>query len=115
MERILMAFFTMLGLAFATLLGLTLAEHPLFPFRMDEVGWTSAWLLTTVGDYYTVAACLCGVIISTDGTQLGVAWSLAVCLLGSPFACAWIVWRLRSHGNLALVGVDDDFLYSAHR
>merc|ERR1712087_709658 len=97
------AFYSALGLCFFALLASTLMAHPLFPFRMDDVDWTAAWLLTTVGDFYTSTWCLCGVIIATDGVASGGLWSLAISLLGSPFACAWVSLRLHRHHSLRCV------------
>ena len=88
------AFYLILGLAFLALLGHTLLAQPLVPFRMDSLEWTSAWLLTTIGDYYVATLCLCGIIVATDGPAVGGAWTLAACLLGSPCACVWVAWRI---------------------
>ena len=107
-----------LGVGQLFLVTSTLLAHPLFPFQMGDIGWTSAWLLTTIGDYYTVTACLCGAIMYSDGFGVGVSWSLAVCLLGSPFACLWTVLRLWTHGNVAILAIDEDFNaypYAAHQ
>ena len=97
------AFYVVLGAAFATWLGHTLVVQPLFPFKLDDAAWASTWLLTTCGDYYTVCLCLSGVIVATDGWRVGGAWAALCCLLGSPFACVWVVLRLQHHGTLALL------------
>jgi hypothetical protein len=44
------------GLAFTGLLASTLWTHPLFPFQMEDLAWSNAWLLTTIGDYYALSA-----------------------------------------------------------
>ena len=98
--RVVAALYTLLGLSFFALLTATILAQPLFPFRMDDVGWTSSWLLTTIADYYTAALCLCGVIVATDGRIYGILWTLAICVLGSPFACLWLVLRLWSFHTL---------------
>ena len=96
----LAAAYSLLGLAFAAYLLATLSSFPLFPFRLADADWSSAWLLTTVADYYTSTFCLCGVIVATEGLQSGALWSLACCLLGSPFCCAWTVRQLWRRGSL---------------
>ena len=96
------AFYATLAVSFAALLARTLSAQPLFPFQPDDAAWCSAWLFTTVGDYYVSTFCLCGVILWTDGAVYGTAWTLACCLLGSPSACAWVILRLCKHRTLAL-------------
>ena len=106
---LLVAGFGLLGLGFGGWLLSTLIRYPLFPLQIDCAAegetcvWNRAWLLTTVLDYYTCALCLCAVIIQTEPRWwVGVAWSLGICCLGAPTACAWCgvqVWR---RGSLAL-------------
>ena len=103
----LIALYIALGVSFLAYLSLTLMAQPLFPFKLHDVDWSSAWLLTTVGDYYVSTFCLVGVILHTEGLAAGMLWSLATCLLGSPFACAWVAQRLWHHETLALVDADD--------
>ena len=105
------ALYAITGLAFAGLLARTLLAHPLFPFQLDDLGWSAAWLLTTVGDYYASSVCLCGVIVATDGPLRGGVWALLVLVLGSPWACAWTAVRLWTHHTLALVGDGEDGSY----
>ena len=107
--RVVAALYTLLGLSFFALLTATILAQPLFPFRMDDVGWTSSWLLTTIADYYAAALCLCGVIVATDGRIYGLLWTLAICVLGSPFACLWLVRRVWTHkAGLTLLGTAQD-------
>jgi hypothetical protein len=55
-----------------------------------------------VADFYGVALALCGIIIATEG-QKGIPWVLGVCILGSPVACAYMIFKLLQ-GNIALNG-----------
>ena len=109
--KVLMAVYVALGVGFGALLTSTLLAHPLFPFQLDDLGWSAAWLLTTVGDYYTSSICLVGVIVATDGPLRGGVWALLVLVLGSPWACAWTAVRLWTHHTLALVGDGEDGSY----
>ena len=96
------AFYAAVGLGFFALLAWTLIRQPLFPLQPSNAAWASAWLFTTVCDYYASTFCLCGVILATEGLLEGVVWSLACCLLGSPFGCAWVISRLWKHGTIAI-------------
>eukprot|EP01051_Picozoa_sp_SAG22_P029560 SAG22_NODE_11019_length_505_cov_0.495074_1_plen_61_part_10 len=51
----LAAFYAAYGLAFAVIFAVTNAQHPLVPFDLVHAGWSAAWLLTTVVDYYGAA------------------------------------------------------------
>ena len=62
-----------------------------------------------VVDYYGVAVCLCGIVLATGGyTWAGLAWCAGICIVGSPVACIYIIWRI-SKGSIALQGNDSDF------
>ena len=63
---------------------------------------SDSWLVTTVFDYYGVAFCLCGVILSTEPPAQGALWSLGVLGLGTPVCAAWMVSRLWRHGAAGL-------------
>eukprot|EP01048_Picozoa_sp_COSAG05_P022303 COSAG05_NODE_4414_length_1525_cov_1.293128_2_plen_199_part_00 len=52
---------------------------------------------------YGAAFCVCGVIIATEPELTrGIAWTVAVCLLGCPNACFWATSQLYTRGNLKL-------------
>ena len=46
------------------------------------------------GDYYGLAVVLAVIIIHSEPFPYGILWTLAFCLVGSQFACFWIVYRL---------------------
>mmetsp|Transcript_45290 Transcript_45290/g.107772 ORF Transcript_45290/g.107772 Transcript_45290/m.107772 type:complete len:142 (-) Transcript_45290:181-606(-) len=96
------AFYALIGAAFACRLLWNLAAFPIYPFKMDSAAWAGAWLITTIGDYYVVAFCLSGIIIATEGLAKGIAWALAINLLGSPFACAYLIYKLLTQRSLAM-------------
>jgi hypothetical protein len=87
-----------------TMLCRTLANYPLFPFQMDSLDWTSAWLITTIVDYYGACLCFCGVVVGTEENLMkGLLWAISFCLLGSPVCCLWMVLHLwRCGGTLRL-------------
>ena len=104
-----------IGTAFACYLISMLVREPLFPFRIDcgpdeaeNLGqapcvWNRTWLLVTVADYYTMTACMCGVILASEPRWCaGIAWCLWCCLAGAPTACLWVSLQLWRRGNLSL-------------
>jgi len=97
-------FYAVLFLTTLIMLCQTLAKFPLFPFQMDSLDWTAAWLITTIVDYYGACLCFCGVVIGTEESVVkGVLWALSFCLLGSPVCCLWMVLHLwRCGGTLKL-------------
>merc|ERR1719436_1405324 len=94
--------FVLLGVAFAASLLYTLKSFPLIPWKPQDAGWSFAWLLQTIWDYYATALCLCGVVIATEGWGKGLLWSLGILLLGSSFSCAYVAARLLRRGTIAL-------------
>ena len=95
-------FYLVLGVACFTALALTLQAQPLFPFQLDSLPWSNAWLIMTVGDYYGSALCLCGFIVATEPAAQAAAWSLGCLLLGSPVCCLYMLYRLHYHRTLRL-------------
>ena len=105
-RTIAMGFYGILFLATTLVLSLTLSKEPLFPFRPEDLGWTYAWLVMTVFDYYGACLCFCGVVFSSEPSRIvGAAWCAGFLLLGSPVCCVWVLLRLRTVGNLRLAGV----------
>jgi hypothetical protein len=85
----------LLGISFAFMLLRTLRFFPLFPFQAESLEWTRAWLWTTCGDFWTLAACFSFVILENEPNRVEAwAWVLLVNLLGSPFACLYLVKRI---------------------
>ena len=97
-------FYAVLFLTTLIMLCQTLAKFPLFPFQMDSLDWTAAWLITTIVDYYGACLCFSGVVIGTEESIVkGILWALSFCLLGSPVCCLWVVLHLwRCGGTLKL-------------
>ena len=97
-------FYAGLFIVTLTMLCRTLANYPLFPFQMDSLDWTSAWLVTTIVDYYGACLCFCGVVLGTEENILkGLLWAISFCLLGSPVCCLWMVLHLwKCNGTLKL-------------
>lgn len=100
--RLAIAFYSVAGCAFLIALILTMIQHPLVPFQLDSADWASAWLITTIGDYAATASCLCGIVLFTESTYAGLAWSFAMFCLGSVFSCAYMIYRSVKHESLSL-------------
>jgi hypothetical protein len=84
-------------------LSTTLVAQPLFPFKMHSLDWTKAWMIMAVVDYYQGALPLCGVVLASELNRIvAFAWITGILLVGSPFSCAWIVWRLAQHQTLRM-------------
>eukprot|EP00457_Paulinella_chromatophora_P022801 gb/GEZN01025874.1/.p1 GENE.gb/GEZN01025874.1/~~gb/GEZN01025874.1/.p1 ORF type:complete len:134 (-),score=4.05 gb/GEZN01025874.1/:106-507(-) len=103
-EWLVVAFFVAYGLGFAAYLGMTLSAYPMFPFQPHDAKWSFAWLMTTVGDYYGVSFALSAIILSTEPLVTGVIWVLIINLLGCPFACVYVAYRIytQSFAGLAM-------------
>ena len=95
-------FYLALGTACLSALALTLQAQPLFPFQLDSLPWSNAWLIMTVGDYYGSALCLRGFIVATEPAAQAAAWSLGCLLLGSPVCCLYMLYRLHYRRTLRL-------------
>jgi hypothetical protein len=58
-----------------------------------------------VADFYGVTLALSGIVVATEGLK-GLWWVLGFCTLGSPVACAYIIYKvqrasivLQAHGG----------------
>ena len=57
----------------------------------------------TVLDYYGSTLALSVIVVwSEKSTVMAIGWILLMNILGSPFACAYIVYRLYMHQTLML-------------
>jgi hypothetical protein len=56
--------------------------------------WTREWLYMTIIDYEGAALCLGLIAIFSEPYYLGFLWALTFCLLGSPFCCVYVAYRL---------------------
>jgi len=100
-------FYGVLGVGCFLYLSSVLMTQPLFPFQMQNLAWTQEWLLMTVLDYYGGVLPLCGIVLASEGNRIvALAWVVAILLLGSPFACAWVVWRLLKHQTLRMMDAE---------
>lgn len=105
------AFYAIIALAFSAVFVRAYSAQPLLPVQPENAKWSSTWLVTAVLDYYTLSACLCGVIVSTEREWLhGLLWCLSFLLLGAPFACAWVVSHVWfGDGTLEVAPVGNGF------
>lgn len=89
------AFFALLGAVCTVTLATTLWQHPLLEWKLSDVRWLNAWLGMTVLDYYGAVLPLCAIALSSQ-TELtsGLAWSAGFIFGGSPFCCAYVLYRL---------------------
>ena len=94
--------YSALAISFIGLLAYTLYYQPLFPFELDDIEWCKMWLGTTVADYYVLAASLSSIIVATEGWLFGVFWVLAICMIGSPVSCFYIVYKICKGTNLKI-------------
>jgi hypothetical protein len=107
LEDLTVAFLLALGGSFGVVLTLTCLTYPLFPFQPENLDWTRAWLWTTCGDYWTLAACFSTVILYTErDLTVGLLWVAAINLLGSPCAALYLALRLRREGTISMVHID---------
>mmetsp|Transcript_83040 Transcript_83040/g.173851 ORF Transcript_83040/g.173851 Transcript_83040/m.173851 type:complete len:252 (+) Transcript_83040:124-879(+) len=103
------AIYACLGLLYTTALATTLWKFPLLPFQPSDLPWAKAWLWTTLGDFYVLTSCLCGLCLASEGFVVGSLLSLTFLFLGSPCVCCWMVWRLLHHGSLTLQQLPTDY------
>ena len=102
------ALYSTLAVAFFGLTAYACYYQPLFPFQLDSLEWCRLWLGTTVADYYLVVASLSSIILATENWTLGILWVLGICLLGSPFACFYIVYHIVKGSTLKIVWSDSE-------
>jgi len=95
-------FYAVLALIYAVLFIRTWANYPFIPLQTESAGWASQWLLTWVVNYYLAAFCVCGIVIASESWVVGIAVSLVILVLGAPFACAYLVYRVTRTRTLAL-------------
>ena len=100
--NITMSLIVALGIFVFIYLCQTLSAQPLFPFQNESLEWCRTWLYMTVVDYYGSTWALSAIIAWSESPVAAICWILAISLLGSPFACAYIVYRLYKHETLSL-------------
>ena len=100
-----LAFYGLLLLVTTGTIGTTLYRYPLFPLQTDSLAWSNAWLAATVVDYYGAALSLCGFVWMTEGVGMrAAAWTIGICLLGSPVACLYMLQLLFLSRAIPAVG-----------
>ena len=67
------------------------------------------WLYMTVVDFYGSTLAMSAVVAWSESAGVAVAWILLMNLLGSPFACAYVVYRVYKHKTLALASELDGY------
>lgn len=85
---------TLIGIGIFSYLCVMLTYFPLFAFAINDLIWTREWLYMTILDYEGAAMCLSLIAIFSEPYYLGFLWAIAFCLLGSPFCCVYIAYRL---------------------
>ena len=91
---IVAASYVVIGGGFAAQLVLTLINYPLTNLKVNDAEWAYNWFVTTVLDYYTIAVCMLGIVLSTDETCLALVWSTGILVITGPAGSAWMALRL---------------------
>ncbi|CAK9014255.1 Hypothetical protein (Fragment) [Durusdinium trenchii] len=99
---IVAASYVLIGGGFAAQLVLTIIHYPLTSLATDDAEWAYSWFVTTVLDFYTIAVCMIGIILSTDDMCPGLAWSIGILVITGPPGSAWMAQRLLRGRPLAL-------------
>jgi len=94
--------YVVIGGAFGARLVWTMINYPLTEIASDDAEWSFEWFVTTVLDFYTISACLIGVIASTDNICPGLAWIFGILVIGGPPGSAWMAHRLFKERPLVL-------------
>ena len=100
--NVTIALMTSLGVFVFIYLCQTLSAQPLFPFKNEDLEWCRTWLYMTVVDFYGSTWALSAVIAWSESPVIALCWILAISLLGSPFACGYIIYRLYKYNTLSL-------------
>jgi len=95
--------YSALGLAFFLRLGWTLYTYGLFPLRTDDPEWGTEWVITTIGDFASAAACLWGIMLFTEATAAAFAWIVLSVVGGGVGTCAYMIYRLVNFDSIALM------------
>lgn len=90
------------------------AHCPLVPLRLEDADWAKNWLFFAIADQQACALCLVGIVIASEDHLWGLIWGVSILILGAPFACAYLVSRVFSHGTLALLSARQPLLSNMH-
>lgn len=94
--------YLVIGGAFGARLVWTMMNYPLTTIASDDAEWSFEWFVTTVLDYYTISACMIGVVASTDDLCPGLAWCAGILVITGPAGGSWMAQRLFRDRPLAL-------------
>lgn len=90
----LIVLYSLAAVIIAVYLTRTLHKQPLTRWAMDDIDWTREWLLMTVLDYYGLVISLGLIVLFSEPFPMNILWILSFSLLGSPFACLYVIYRL---------------------
>lgn len=96
------ASYVFIGGAFGARLGWTIFNYPLTTIASDDAEWSFEWFITTLLDYYTIAACVAGIVLSTEDFCPGSAWFVGMGVITGPAGSAWMAQRLFRQRPLTL-------------
>lgn len=99
---IVAASYVVIGGAFGARLVWTLMNYPLTTIASDDAAWSFEWFVTTVLDYYTIAACMIGVVAFTDAMCPSLVWIAGISMITGPAGSAWMAQRVFKERPLAL-------------
>jgi len=99
---IVAASYVVIGCAFGARLVWTLMNYPLTTIASDDAEWSFEWFVTTVLDYYTIAACMIGVVAFTDAMCPSLAWIAGILIITGPAGSAWMAQRVFKERPMAL-------------
>lgn len=99
---IVAAIYLLAGSAFGARLVWTLTTYSLAEIGSADAEWAFEWFFTTVLDYYTIALCLIGIVLSTEDTCPGLAWVAGMVFITGPAGSAWMAQRIFRERPLAL-------------
>lgn len=93
MKHVVACAYAIVALALAWSLLTVYTKHPLFPFQMSKLSWTRAWLVFSVKDFYGLVLAFTPFLFKAHEPWVAISLLLAMSVLGSPMACAYVAWR----------------------
>ena len=100
-------YFTLAGISVVVFAITLSAFYPFWKFDFNNAKWDYFWFAFTVTDYYVLSSCLTIIMFKSEKLCDAMAWTLGMWVIGSPAACAWIVFRLNNR-SLHLCDKDPD-------
>lgn len=102
-----MVFYTIIAIIFVALWIWACVKEPLFPSKVWDPKWNSAWLGLTLYNYYAVASCLCGIALATESKVWGIVWTIGFLIPGTGTAPFYIVTKCCQYPSLALTSSEE--------